>query len=974
MSRSKESPKTKVPAIIKELQARYADNRAQYEAVGYKEFRLRKEFLDPLIEALGWDVGNVSGYAEAYKEVIHEDSLLIGKATKAPDYAIRVGGVRKFFIEAKSPSTNLKDDEASAFQLRRYGWSAKLSLCILTNFRHTAVYDCRIKPEKGDNASTARVLLVGHESLVNEWPNFLDVFSKDAVLKGSFDRFAADSSKKRGTATVDEAFLEEIEDWRSALAKNIALRNKSIDIAELNMAVQSLIDRIVFLRIAEDRGFEPYGTLKETSEATNIYAKLTALFRRADDRYNSGLFHFNKNDGLPTSADSFTLKLEIDDLILRPILKGLYFPESPYEFGVLPADILGQVYEQFLGKVIRFYGKSAVVEEKPEVKKSGGVFYTPTHIVRAIVSDSLGRVLQNRSVTEVAGQNKSSTTKAKLTILDPACGSGSFLIEAYQYLLDWYLEAYIKSGPKKHARGSAPKLFDAGRDDWRLTIAEKRRILLDHIFGIDIDPQAVEVTKLSLLMKVLEGEKNDRLAAQMNLFNIRALPDLGDNVVCGNTLIDRDIYGADLFSITSEQEKHLNPLDWASFKKAATGGKGFDAIIGNPPYVLLQDKNRDVLFESYVEVKYTTARFKLDTYALFIERSLGFLAHSGVLSFIVPSNFLTNNHAVELRKMLIKDGHLSHILNFSGRVFRKASVDTCIFCYDSSISSREFKFIAATASPEAFQIAATSKIQVSPILKTPGAVIATATKMDRTLLDVISRGTRALGTFAAVNFGKQLRDRNVHTKDVISLGPRDKVPDGYARCYTGKDIGFYKVTWGGLACRTTEIAKRGGCWDDDKQNARNKLLCKQIGRFPTFGIDERGYQCLNTMFMINPADSDSAYYLLGLLNSKVIRYCWMKKFNDHRKTFPKIKGTYLKLLPIAPVTRNPTICKQIGDLAKQIIDLLAVKSGSKTETELRRQQTKRMGLAAAIDELVFQLYELTGENKISIESFVDALE
>ena len=140
------------PASVLELIERFKENRASYKSGSYNETQVRREFIDPLFEALGWDVNNKNGYAEAYKEVVHEDAIKIGGQTKAPDYAFRIGGVRKFFLEAKKPSVNIKDDISPAFQLRRYAWSAKLPLSVLTDFEEFAVYDCRIKPEKGDKA------------------------------------------------------------------------------------------------------------------------------------------------------------------------------------------------------------------------------------------------------------------------------------------------------------------------------------------------------------------------------------------------------------------------------------------------------------------------------------------------------------------------------------------------------------------------------------------------------------------------------------------------------------------------------------------------------------------------------------------------------------------------------------------------------------------------------------------------------
>lgn len=174
--------------------------------------------------------------------------------------------------------------------------------------------------------------------------------------------------------------MQEIERWRNLLARNIALRNPDLSQRELNFAVQCTIDRIIFLRICEDRGIEPYGRLMALNNGNDVYKQLFQLFLKADDKYNSGLFHFKEEKGRKDTHDCLTPGLIIDDKTVKDIINNLYYPDSPYEFSVLPADILGQVYEQFLGKVIRLTSAHrAIVEDKPEVKKQvESIIHQPT--------------------------------------------------------------------------------------------------------------------------------------------------------------------------------------------------------------------------------------------------------------------------------------------------------------------------------------------------------------------------------------------------------------------------------------------------------------------------------------------------------------------------------------------------------------------------------------------------------------------
>ena len=682
------------PQIIIDLVERFGQQIDSYKSGSYNETQVRREFLDPFFKALGWDVDNTSGYAEAYKDVVHEDSIKIGGFTKAPDYCFRIGGTRKFFLEAKKPSISIKDDIAPAFQLRRYAWSAKLPLSVLSDFEELAVYDCRIKPSKTDKSSKGRTLYITYDEYPERWDEIEAIFSREAILKGSFDKYASSGKARRGTAEVDAAFLKEIESWRELLAKNIALRNPQLSQRELNVSVQQTIDRIIFLRICEDRGIDEYNSLRAVTNGAHVYPRLCKLFQKADEKYNSGLFHFSNEKGREF-PDELSLGLAIDDKPLKDIIGGLYYPDCPYEFSVLSADILGQVYEQFLGKVIRLTdGHRAVIEDKPEVKKTGGVYYTPTYIVDYIVKNTVGALappLANKtsalltkgdqgefSAAAQALPAKSITPKQveKLRILDPACGSGSFLIGAYQYLLDWHRDWYVADNPQKWAGNKNPVLYQSQGGEWKLTTAERRRILLNNIYGVDIDPQAVEVTKLSLLLKVLEGESEQSLSKQLTLFQERALPDLDSNIKCGNSLIGPDYYQGHQATLFDDEERlRVNVFDWnAEFPDIMKSG-GFDAVIGNPPYVRQEMLGE---FKGYLQKHYEVYHGVADLYAYFVERGITLLRTGGLFSYIVANKWMRANYGEPLRAWL-KSQDIKQIIDFGDLpVFKKATTYPCI--------------------------------------------------------------------------------------------------------------------------------------------------------------------------------------------------------------------------------------------------------------------------------------------------------
>jgi N-6 DNA Methylase./Eco57I restriction endonuclease. len=496
------------------------------------------------------------------------------------------------------------------------------------------------------------------------------VFSREAVWSGAFDQYAA-SKRKRGTSEVDSEFLKEIEGWRDVLARNIALRNPGLSLDDLNLAVQLTIDRIVFLRMAEDRGIEPFEQLLKLCERTEIYAHFVrVLCRKADDKYNSGLFHFEREPGVAEAPDRLTPCLKIDDKAIKPILQSLYFEYgSPYQFGVMPVEILGTVYERFLGKVIRLTeGHQAKIEEKPEVRKAGGVYYTPAYIVDYIVKNTVGKKIEDKSPAQLAGGKNG----PPLRVLDMACGSGSFLLGAYQRLLDHCLTWYQGHKPESHKKAVYQ---DSRKGDWRLTIEEKKRILTTHVFGVDIDPQAVEVTKLSLLLKVLEGETDQTFGDQMKLFQTRALPNLSNNIKCGNSLIGPDYFSGRLIP-DPEELKRVNPFDWnAGFPEAMKAG-GFDCVIGNPPYV-----RQEILgprFKEYARKSFATYAGTADLYTYFIEKGVSLLTPDGLFSYIVANKWMRANYGEPLRLWLKSQG-LEEITDFGDLpVFKGATTYPCI--------------------------------------------------------------------------------------------------------------------------------------------------------------------------------------------------------------------------------------------------------------------------------------------------------
>lgn len=949
---------TKAKATITRLVERFAAHRDSYTQSSYKEAQLRQEFIDPMWKVLGWDIDNEHGYAEQYKDVIHEDAIKISADTytKAPDYCFRIGGVRKFFLEAKKPSVDVGNDPAPAFQLRRYAWSAKMPLSVLTDFEELVVYDTRVKPVATDKASAARTMVVPFTEYVARWDELEGIFSREAVLRGSFDKYADTNKKKRGTASVDSAFLDEIETWRDELARNIANRNDEVFQPDLNFAVQVIIDRIVFLRICEDRGIEEYGTLLGTSNGANIYLRMIELFHRADKKYNSGLFHFSEEKGRSAAPDSLTPNLEIDDAVLKRILRSLYYPDSPYEFSVLPADILGQVYEQFLGKVIRLTpGHQAKVEEKPEVKKAGGVYYTPTYIVDYIVKHAIGPLLDGKSPKQISGGKA-----GPLRILDPACGSGTFLLQAYQHLLDWYRDAYVAEDTKKHSRGRAPVLFQAAGGEWRLTTSERKRILLAHIFGVDIDFQAVEVTKLSLLLKVLEGESDQTLQKTFQLFQERALPDLDQNIKRGNSLVESDFDGLGL-QAAGDLLQAVYPFNWRQEYHSIFAVGGFDAVIGNPPYSY-RNATEDTLRE-YYDARYESTEGNYELYKLFLEKSLDLVRPGGRVGMIVSASFLILTTFTRLRSLLLNRVTIDLLAPLGPRVFANATVDTAIVILQNVEPKKSHRVaVVAPSVPTDVTKVASQFIRQSRFRENRDQVFDyRLSDESAALLD------RLFDKFAPIEDGFEF-GVGINTGYIKSeLIATRRINSRYHPMVSGTGISRYgAVVSDGWIMYDREYVKGRGklgrSLPAEHLLSNPKLLVVRtrnlsLKRRIVATLDKSGAYNLNRLSNIVARDGYALHGLLGVLNSTLYNWIYSTRFFDY-----EIKPVYLRTSPMPDVSDA-----QLNRLVSQMLTVQTQLESARTAPEVSSLERESSQLDRRIDDRVYELYGLSNNERTLID-------
>ncbi len=933
------TPKEEAKEKIANLVTQFAAQIDTYKKKDYNESTTRDSYINPFFEALGWDISNATGKLETERDVKLEVKQVVDDQTKRPDYCFTKKGKAKFYLEAKKPSIVIKDDAPSAKQVRRYTWSAKLPVAVLTDFEELAIYDGAYKVKEDDSASVGRLKYLKFTDYEKEFDFLWDTLSREAVWNGSLERFAKVGTAKKGSQSVDDDFLASLNQWRNYLATGIVAGNPTLDEEQINVVVQTVLDRIIFLRISEDRHIEKYGKLRECAKLKGeTYSHLYQYFAEADQKYNSGLFDIKK--------DVLTKDLKITNKILKTLIAELYHPKTPYEFSVMPVEILGNAYEQFLGKVIKITNlKSVEIEEKPAVRKAGGVYYTPEYIVEYIVQNTIGKKIteieQTTKITEVEKE------VAKLRIVDPSCGSGSFLLGAYQFLLDWHLNYYAKYPQTTKTKKEQPLTSEG-----KLTSGVKKRILLNNIFGVDIDVNAVEVTKLSLLLKAMEGETEVTIQNALLLFNERVLPTLDNNVRSGNSLIDYDFYGNKL-DFDPFVEKKIKPFDWkVNFPQAFKQG-GFDIVIGNPPWVSLSGRfGNDILNEEahqYLIQKYHGNTYRPNLYEYFVHRGLDLVKEGGLFSFIIPDRLGFNEQFINLRKRILENYTIEELLYKAP--FPNIVTDTLVF-----------RFLHQKPKPDAILLVGEfgdtpqPKKQLEYLQTLEYQFLYQTDQQTSALVDSIFNNLNcvALGTDFETKVGVI-----VDTSQVT----KERTDNDQKVILKGRSIGRYTIGEKFYIDYTKENIK-GGTNDVNKLGAPEKVLLRKTG-IPLYATyDNSGiFPEQSLYFIFNPKNGLSLKYMTALINSKLFNFLYINALVTNKDSTPQIKKVDLDKFPVRLIDmQNATDKKMYDDLinaVEMIMGLHAKLQEKLTEAQRTQWEKRIIYYENLINDLVLDLYDIT---------------
>lgn len=965
MSSSKEEPRgpilqTYSKGEAREHISRLVESFQEVEATlgEAQESQIENDYIRPLFRYLNWKTEG-AGLHKSEREVVLVETDRQGKR---PDYRFQLNGQHLFFMDAKKVKYSMHDPRWQ-WQVYRYAYSTRHNLVVrkvdfgvLTDFQEFILLDCTFEAKEPEAVNNFRVLDWRYPDYVTQFDRLWEIFERNNVLEASRDRknglwacYLTPKQAKANRIAPDEGFLDKLDNdktgWRVRLAKDMKKCSPDLTGEVITAAVQLLIDRLVFIKALSDRDIDDdyLAKLAECIEADGLnenargwFIAAKPLFDRLNRFYNGSMFASRPElEAVVTSNH-----------VVREILRELDPNHSPYDLAVLPVEILGTIYERFLGKVVRTTEQRVKIEDKPDVRKAGGVYYTPQYIVRYIVEQTVGKLLADC---------KAPGDVAKLKILDPACGSGSFLIGAYDALIEWHKSYYTAKG--KPAREAAYRDADG---DIRLTAKLKRLILLNNIFGVDIDEQAVEVTRLSLSLKALEDTRKDELDEERNLFKETVLPNLSQNIVCGNSLIETDILEGHLFD--PEAERKLNPMNYEDKFPEIMGCGGFDAVIGNPPYVPIELMTGDE--RKYYQNHYQELARKFDTSVVFILRGLALLNEHGLLGFISSITWQTGENYVKLRETLFTKAGVRVLINLPFDVFKDAYVDTGVYIIGRE-SVREYAICRLPKKTKIESLTGVRFVQVdSSLVRHPDYKL------------VLEPDAQKL----FVRFGENER---FTTLGAITKSTQGLAANRFKRCAREPKGEWYPFAEEGQAYRyrieITEVSAadmRPHPSLKQFYEAEGKILIRRVinrqDRLDAAYFDKQMVfkKDLNPFVPVN-----SAYhplFLLGTLNSWLFSYLYVNTSTIATKDdFRQTTLAELRRLPVVVIDFSDPADKARHDkmvrLVEQMMEAKKAWAAAQTEKDKTYYDDKCRALDRQIDTLVCELYGLTAEEIAIVE-------
>ena len=922
---------------VKALTEKYRDAVKEGRVNRYNEEMTKKDFILPLFDALGWKTADS-------REVSAEEKI----SKKRVDYGFRINNIPKFFLEAKSFKEDL-DNRKFIEQAINYSWHKGCTWAILTNFESIKIFNAEVKTEH-PWLSQLKPTLHCNEFVAKF--DELYLLSRESLENGLLDREAEKWGKKTKKTPINERLLNDFTHFRDILSKNIIKLNtsKKLTEEELDESVQRLLDRLIFIRNCEDRELEPKILIAnyrewESKGKGNLVKSLRQTFVHFDNEYNSKIF-----------ANHLCDDLDLDNEVLHEVIEGLYTTKEneTYDFSIIDADVLGTIYEQYLSHILKKTEKRAKLTENHLHRKEQGIYYTPTYIVDYIVKNTLGEKLKEKRIDV-----------EKVRVLDLSCGSGSFLIKAFDVLNDYY---------KKNDENY--KQTQLGSESG-LPFKIKSRILQNNIFGVDLDKQAIEIAQLNLLLKI--AEKSHRL------------PILEKNIKTGNSLIDSElIAGSKAFKW---EEKFSNVM--------AEGG--FDVIIGNPPYFNIEtlptQEEKDYL------KRYEVYAGHSDILYFFYNKGISLLKPNGMFGFITSRYFLEATYAKNLRKYILDNCEIVKIIDLSNLpVFKNVGIHTVILILKKQANKAQCKnkiFYRDVSNIEQLATTDGAFIKQSDLDENPWAL---GTETSLSLFKKInSLKAKSLGSISTIEQGQKtgLNRAFTVTKEIVEKEKLEKkfikklVKNSYIEPYYIHDRGLYLIYASDQInsdnapnilnylnqfkkeLEAREVCRTSSCkWyrlqrprSAEPFEAKEKIIVPYRAEKNMFGYDDQQRYNdggdVRVIVMNDPAFPTK--YVLGLLNSKLINFYY--KFIGRKKgNAYEYFVEPLEKIPLLEAT--PTEKERLIGLVKEIISINARldKIGNKKTDEKINLEENKGKIEEQIDNLVYEIYTITDAEKKIIEN------
>jgi type I restriction-modification system DNA methylase subunit len=869
----------------------------------------KEDFISPLFRALGWNIENNLNRNDS---VSREENI----AGKRSDYSFRINGIPKFFLEAKSlKEENIQGNSDYVKQAINYAWMKSCSWAILCNFETIAIYNADWKDSNYGN----NILFVFHpiDFLTNP---YFKMLSKESFEKNELDLFARDNFKKQLKYRIDKQLLQDMIHFREVLSKDIVRNNqdKHLTQDDIDESVQRILDRLIFIRNAEDRGLEGnriQSVVRQWNGKGHLVKEISGIYKEYDDKYNSKLFAHHLCDDL-----------YIDNEPLQEVIEGLNHSKDNsyrYDFSIIDSDVLGNIYEQYLGNILKSTPKRAKLEESKVHRKEQGIYYTPSYIVDYIVKNTVGEYIKTHKPEEIR----------KVRILDPACGSGSFLIRSYKELENYWKQQYGTQETLK---------FDEGESFYSMKV----EILKNNIFGVDLDPKAVEIAQLNLLLQISERKHR--------------LPLLQSNIKIGNSTIENSEFSDKAFQWEEE------------FQDIMKEG-GFDIVIGNPPYInaIQLTKSLGNNVKEVWKENYESARGAYDIYVLFIERAIKLCKPSGFVSFITPNKFFSSPYGIAFRSWASSNSHLLRVLDLSAEnVFNDPAVYPIVTIFTAIKDDNDYKVKLERPFEHDYMNLAEEEYPATLLKEFPENIWGPLLSGEYKILAKIFKKSMTLSSIASVQATTTAKEADDFSSLISENGPGISIVNtGTIDRYISK-YGIQTMINKGEPYLHPKLEVKGITENRKLLYKNPKIIISKLAlRLEAF-LDEIGeFASLNTNCVHNPSRDYPLTFLTGVLNSKLTTFVYNGLFAalKMRGGYFQFQAPQLRILPIPKCNEQQKI--EISTHVQELVKLkksISNPKGIDCEDNILMKINK---IEDKIDSQIYKSYNLSQKEVNVIEGY-----